>query len=215
MPSSSSKYDIRLMHQDDYDQVFSLLTNSFFLDEPITQCLQITETSEFAKNIINGCLRDQCSFVAVDTQTNQIVAMNLNDITHRNMKHEQVDYDEKILFINQFMNHIHEKSNIFKHLNADKLLHIYIISVDKIARGHGLASHLISKSIEYAKELKLEGAYAEATSLYSLNCFKQQQFQILDELIYVDYDSKRLAKLKGPHYDRCYLVSRKFYLCNI
>jgi ribosomal protein S18 acetylase RimI-like enzyme len=208
--SSSSKYDIRLMHHDDYDQVFSLLANSFFLDEPLARCLQMTETSEFAKDIINGCLRDQCSFVAVDTQTNQIVAMNLNEIIHRNMEHEPIDYDEPIIFLFQLLDHVHEKSNIFDRLNTDKLLHIFIINVDKTARGHGLASHLISKSIEYAKELKLEGAYAEATNLYSLNCFKQQQFQVLDELIYVDYDSERLANLNGPYDDRCYLVTRKF-----
>ncbi|CAF4290511.1 unnamed protein product, partial [Adineta steineri] len=81
--SSSLTFNIRLLHENDYDQVLSLLLNSFFKDEPITQCLQITETLEFAKNIINGCLQDQCSFVALNTETNQTVGICLNEIKHK------------------------------------------------------------------------------------------------------------------------------------
>jgi ribosomal protein S18 acetylase RimI-like enzyme len=112
-------------------------------------------------------------------------------------------------FVLQLIEDMHTKLNIFDQLNANILLHIFIISVDKIARGHGLASRLISKSIEYAKELKIDGAYAEATNVYSLNCFKQQQFDIFDELKYLDYNPERLANLNDRMYDRCYLVGRK------
>jgi ribosomal protein S18 acetylase RimI-like enzyme len=173
MPESS-KFEIRPMREDDYNQVLSLLTNSFFHDEPITRCLQVTDTLEFSKNTITGCLQDQCSFVTYDTETNQIVALCLNEIIEKNSKHEINESDEKIRFILQLFADVNKKLNIFDQLNANILLHIFIINVDKIARGHGLASRLISKSIEYAKELKIDGAYAEVTNVYSLNCFKQQ-----------------------------------------
>jgi ribosomal protein S18 acetylase RimI-like enzyme len=209
MPSSS-KFEIRLMDKNDYNQVLSLLTNSFFQDEPIVRYLQVTETLECAKNIIKDALHDQCSFVAYDITTNEIVGICINEIIHKNAKLEIIESNEKLRFIYQIFADIHKKLNIFDRLNTDTLLHVYIISVDKIARGHGLASHLISKSIEYAKELKIHGAYAEATNVYSLNCFKQQQFEIFDELVYADYNAERLANLNDPMYDRCYLVARKF-----
>ncbi|CAF4650010.1 unnamed protein product, partial [Rotaria sp. Silwood2] len=58
--------------------------------------------------------------------------------------------------------------------------------------------------------LKLGGAYAEESNVYSLNCFKQQQFENFNELIYLDYNPERLANLNDKMYDRCYLVARKF-----
>ncbi|CAF4300499.1 unnamed protein product, partial [Adineta steineri] len=58
--------------------------------------------------------------------------------------------------------------------------------------------------------INIPGAFAEATNLISLKCFKQQKFNIVDELIYMNYDSKRLANLNDENHDRCYLVARKF-----
>lgn len=204
-----SKFEIRPMREDDYNQVLSLLINSFFHDEPIARCLQVTDPLEFSKNTFHGCLQDQCSFVAYDTETNQIVALCLNEIIEKNSKREINESDEKMRFVLQLIEDMHTKLNIFDQLNANILLHIFIISVDKIARGHGLGSRLILKSLQCAKELKLDGACAEVTNIYSLNCFKQQQFEIFDELNYLEYNRERLANLSDPMYDRCYFVGRK------
>ena len=67
---------------------------------------------------------------------------------------------------------------------------------------------MIEKSVEYARELKLKGAYAEASNVYSLNCFKQQQFDIIYEIKYAEYSPERLGSLPGPLYDRGYFVAR-------
>jgi len=209
--SLSSKYEIRLMNKNDYNQVLSLLKNSFFQDEPIARCLQVTQTLEFANHVINDCLNEQCSFIVYDTETNEIVGLCLNEIINKNTKHEVNESNEDFRFILQLFSDIHKKFNVFNQLNANNLLHIFIINVDKIARGHNLARHLISKSIDYAKEyLKIDGAYAEATSIYSLKCFKKEQFQVFDELKYVDYNPQRLANLNDKMFDRCYLVATKF-----
>lgn len=206
--SSSSKYEIRLMIKNDYEQVLSLLINSFFKDEPLTRNLQVTDVSHFSNNVIKTCLNDQCSFVAYDTETNQIVGVCLNEIVDRDTKNENNQPDEKLNFLLQIFADMHKKINIFDRLNADKLLHIFMISVDKIARGHRLAACLIGKSIEHAKNLNITGAFAEATSVYSLNCFKQHGFQIIDELIYAGYNPEYLGNMNDKMYDRCYLVAR-------
>jgi predicted GNAT family acetyltransferase len=157
------------MCEDDRNQVLSLLTNSFFPDEPVARCLHITDTLEFAQSVIHDFLKERCSFIAYDTTTNQIVGCYLNEIVHRNVQHETSELDEKIRFMFQIFDDLKNKLNIFDRLNTDTLIHICVLSVDRTVRGHGLAPCLISKSIEYVKELKLQGAFAVATNVYSLN----------------------------------------------
>lgn len=198
------------MHKDDYDQAVSLLTSSFFRDEPITRCLQATNNLEFTTRTLTRCLQDGCSFVAYDTETNQIVAICLNEIEQRDQQHELDEPDEKLRFAFELFGHIHKEQTIFDRMHCDKLLHIFMISVDQVARGHRLAARLIEKSIEHGKQLQLNGAFAEATNLYSLKCFQQQQFKTVDELIYTEYSPERLATMTDPNYDRCYLVTLKF-----
>ena len=207
--SSPSEYDIRPLHQDDYDRVLHLMTHSFFRDEPITRGLQVTNTVDFSNDLINGCLKDQCSFVAFDKQTKEIAGICLNERERRDEVVTAPEYDEKINFVLELMDHMQDEKTIFDRLNTDTVLHIYVINVDRSARGHGLASRLISTSIEHAKQINLGGAFAEATNVYSLNCFKQQHFDILHELKYTDYHPERLASMTDPNYDRCYLVGRK------
>lgn len=208
--STTSKYEIRPLSTNDFDQVLSLLNNSFFRDEPLVKCLQATETMEFAKNVINHCMKEQCSFVAWDIETKQIVGACLNEVCHKSVRDEQVNEpEEKLRFILQIFAHMHNNVNVFERINADKLLHIFVLSVDRIARGHALASKMIGKSVEYARDdLKLKGAYAEASNVYSLNCFKQEQFEVIYEVKYAEYSPERLGSLPGPLYDRGYFVAR-------
>ena len=136
--STRSKYEIRPMDANDYDQVLTLLSNSFFRDEPLVKCLQATETLQFAKNVIDHCMKEQCSFVACDSETNQIVGACLNEICHKSVRDEEVkEPEEKLRFILQIFAHMH--NNVFERFNSDKLFHIFVLSVDKTARGHALA----------------------------------------------------------------------------
>jgi hypothetical protein len=70
-----------------------------------------------------------------------------------------------------------------------------------------LASRLIAKSIDYGKDLDVDGTFVEATNIYLLSCFKQQNFKNFDELISADYNPERLVNLNDKTYDRCYLVA--------
>jgi GNAT superfamily N-acetyltransferase len=207
---SASKFDLRPMHKNDYDQVVSLLTSSFFRDEPITRCLQVTNTLEFTTRTVTHCLQEGCSFVAYDTQTNQVVAVCLNETERRDQQHEVDEPDEKLHFVFELFGQVHKEQTIFDRMHCDVLLHIFILSVDQVARGHGLATRLIAKSIEHGKHLRVDGAFAEATNVYSLKCFQQQQFKAVNELKYIEYSPERLATMTDPNYDRCYLVTLKF-----
>lgn len=197
------------MRDEDRIPVLTLLINSFFLEEPLAKCLQIQEPIDFAKNVINDALKDQCSFVAYDSQTNQLAGVCLNELKYKNDLNTIIESNEKIYFILHLLDYMHKDINLFDHFHTDSLLHIFMINVKSNCRGYGLASSLISASIKHAKELNVGGTYAEATNIYSLNSFISQGFEIHHELNYVEYDQIRLADLTDKNNDRCQLVIKK------
>jgi ribosomal protein S18 acetylase RimI-like enzyme len=199
------------MREEDRIPALTLLINSFFHDEPLAKYLQLGEPTDFAKNVINDALNDQCSFVAYDIQTNQLIGLCLNEIKYKDDNHHIINQsNEKLYFILHLLNHMHENINLFDHFLTNSLLHIFIINVDRNYRGYGLASRLISMSIEHAKQIHIGGAYAETTNIYSLNSFKQQGFQIYHQLNYAQYDQVRLGNLTDKNSDQCQLVARTF-----
>ena len=133
---------------------------------------------DFTENIFNDALNDRCSFVAYDIQSNQVVGVWLNEIRPKDDTHIINEPNEKLDFILQFLDHVHENINLFKYFRTDSRLHIFIINVDGYYRGRGLASSPLSASIEYAKEFNVGGVYAKATNIYSVNSLQRQGFQI-------------------------------------
>jgi ribosomal protein S18 acetylase RimI-like enzyme len=192
------------MCENDRENVLSLLLNSFFQDEPLAKHLQLGKPIDFAERIFNDALKDQCSFVVYDNQTKELIAICLNEIQYEHNQHIINETNENILFILQFLNQMHSNKNLFHLFQTNLLLHIFIINVEKNSRGYGLGSQLISTTIEYAKKMNIKGIYAEATNIYSLNCFKQQGFQVYHQVNYIDYDPIRLQNLN----DQCQLVAR-------
>ncbi len=204
----SSRFDMHLMREEDRIPALTLLLNSFFRDEPLAKCLEVGEPIDFAKNVINDALTDQCSFVAYDIQTHQLVGICLNEIKYKDDQHIINESNEKINFILHLLDQMHKNINLFDHFITNSLLHIFIINVDNNYRGYGLASRLISTSIEHATKFHIGGAYAEATNIYSFNSFKQQGFQVYGQLNYTQYDQVRLASLIDKNSDQCQLMAR-------
>ena len=197
------------MRPEDTHGVRSLLMDSFFIDEPLAACLQLGQPREFADVIIADALRDRCSFVVYDQQSNDVVGVSLNEIRRRNDNPPPIDEsNEKLHFILHLLESMHQPVNLFDELETDSLLHIFIINVKKSLRGHRLGSRMISASVQHAQNLHIKGVYAEATNLHSFRCFQQEQFQVYHCIQYIDYDPVRLAALTGEHQKQCQLVAR-------
>jgi len=213
--------DLCVMNNEHREKVFELVTNIFFRDEPLNQCLAFdlpNEATEFAELVISIALEDQCSFVAINNQTQEIIGVILNVIKHRlslstinnpdkfDIKNFQ---SEKLRFILGVLKHAHENIDLFQEMNTDRLLHTVIIAIDTHYRGLRLTEKLIDASLERAKnECHIKAAFSEATSLYSAKAFRKQGFQVYNEIIYTNYDNIRLANLSGEH-DRCQLVAKQ------
>jgi ribosomal protein S18 acetylase RimI-like enzyme len=196
------------------EQVLKLVIETFFRDEPLNKCLAFdlpNEAIEFAELVLSIALEDQCSFVAIDSQTQEIIGVILNIIKHRlsNQFDTKNFQSEKLRFILDVLKHVHGNFDLFNQMNTDRLLHIVIIAIDKQYRGLRLTEKLIHASLERAKnEFEIHGVFSEATSLYSAKAFRKQGFQVYNELIYIKYDDKRLASLAGEH-DRCQLLAKQ------
>lgn len=208
--AETSIFEIRLMEERDYDEVSSLLINSFFIDEPITRTLRVKSPFQFTKTIIDRALKDRGSFVAVDGDSKSVVGVCLNIIEDRINPVSFTDEDENFQFLLNTLDAVHGKISIFDRLNANRLLHVFMVGVDKKARGHSLALHLVEKSLSHAAENNVDGAFAEATNVYSLNPMKKLRFQVLNELVYAEYAPDRLGSMTDSHIDRCYLVGYRF-----
>ena len=202
--SSLSRFTIRLMREEDRNKVLFLLLNSFFQEEPLAKYLQLGAPMNFANNTINSAIHDQCSFVVYDNQTKQLVGTCLNEIKSQDDQNLINETNEKVYFILNFLNHMHTDKNLFDQFQTNSLFHIFILNIDRNYRGYGLGSQLISTCIEHAKKMNIKGIYAETTSIYSLNCFKKQGFEVYHQTNYIDYDPIRLANLN----DQCQLVAR-------
>ncbi|UJR22786.1 hypothetical protein I4U23_025818 [Adineta vaga] len=214
--SEPPQIDFCVMKNEHREKVFELVLDTFFRDEPLNHCLAFdlpTEPIEFAELVITIALEDQCSFVAIDVQTQKIIGVILNIIKSRSQNSDRFHVNnfqsEKLRFILNILQYAHGTIDLFEQMNTDRLLHIVIIAIDAHYRGLRLTEKLIHASLERAKtELHLHGAFSEATSLYSAKAFRKQGFQVYNEIIYIKYDAIRLANLAGEH-DRCQLLAKQ------
>jgi hypothetical protein len=212
--------DLCIMNNEHREQVFDLVIDTFFRDEPLNKCLAFdipNEPNQFTELVVSLALEDQCSFVAIDIQTQKVIGVILNVIKHQLSSTTIDNHDkfhinnfqsEKLRYILNVLQQVHRNIDLFNELKTDCLLHIVIISIDAHYRGLKLTEKLIHASIERGKNvLNLKGAFSEATSLYSSKAFRNQGFQIYDEIIYTKFDDIRLASLDGEH-DRCQLLAK-------
>jgi ribosomal protein S18 acetylase RimI-like enzyme len=212
--------DFCVMNNEHRKNVSELVIDTFFRDEPLSKCLAFdvpTEPTEFVELVLSIALEDQCSFVAIDIQTQKIIGVTLNIVKHRlpitidNPDKFDINnfQSEKLRFVLGVLQHVHRNIDLFQEMNTDHLLHIVIIAIDPHYRGLRLTEKLIHASLERAKtEYHLKAVFAEATSLYSAKAFRKQGFQLYDEIIYIKYDDVRLATLAGEH-DRCQLLAKQ------
>lgn len=194
-------------------QVINLLMSSFFLEEPLNQVLEFEiprEPLSWTEYTLDVALRDQCSFVAIDTNTphEDVVGVILNGISDR--AHKEIlptITSEKLNFIFSITGRLSDRHDLYKLYNTDRLFHCDIVNVDEKQRGQNLSHRLIASSIDQARQLGIKGASVTCTSIYSRKAFIHHGFDVIDEVLYSDCGDPRILNM-GVH-DRCTLLARK------
>lgn len=191
----------------------NLLMSSFFIQEPLNAALKFDlpqEVLSWADHIIDCALRDECSFVVIDTSTPQkdVVGVILNGISKQEGEEEKFNIpSEKLNFIFSLIDKVTNGHDLFKLYKTDRLFHCDIINIDERQRGLNLSSTLIDVSLDKAKQLGIKGAFVVCSSLFSKKAFVRQGFQVINELLYSTNGDGRLTDMNV--HDRCTLLGRQ------
>jgi hypothetical protein len=211
--SSSSHINIVPFTIEHRQSAINLLIGSFFVQEPLNATLKFDlphEPLSWTEHRIDNALRDQCSFVAIDTASSyqDIVGVILNGITHRDIPDETpVTSSEKLNFIMSLLDKMGAGHDLWQRFDVDRLFHCDILNIDEKQRGHNLSGQLIAKSIEKARQIQIQGMFVICSSLFSRKAFLRHDFQVINEIFYEKYDHQRLNDM-GIH-DRCTLLAKQ------
>jgi hypothetical protein len=205
------------MTNEHVDDVRQLLISSYLVDEPLNQRLQVElpdEPQDFLNYTTQQAVRDKCSFVAIDTVTNKTVGFILNELKSRNDDYRSTGDEsgsKRHCYIFKMLSTLRQNSsqNLFDLLGVDRLLSTMVIGVEQQYRGQRLSEKLIEASVDLAKTcLHIGAAYTETSSLFSKKAFLKQNYEIVSELVYAEYDSQHLSDM-GIH-DRCSLLAKSW-----
>jgi hypothetical protein len=205
--------EIVLLLPEHRQSVINLLMSSFFTQEPLNAKLQFEiphEVLSWVDYVIDGGLRDQCSFVAIDTTTahKDIVGVILNGISNRaHLEEPLVVPSEKLNFILSLIDKISHGHDLFELYKTDRIFHCDIVNIDEKQRGQNLSTRLIDASLDKARQLGITAASVVCSSLFSRKAFIRQGFQVINELLYSECGNGRLTDM-GVH-DRCTLLARQ------
>ncbi|XP_046663927.1 arylalkylamine N-acetyltransferase 1 isoform X1 [Homalodisca vitripennis] len=193
-----------------YNEVIVHLRNNFFADEPLNKSLGLCEPgephAELEAHSLNT-LHDQLSVMAVDKETDQVVAVSLNGIQFPgDIKREKDKLakmtDEKFKQIFTLLNNLNESLDLFTKYDVDKIFDARILSVDSGYRGKGLGKEIIRRAEEVASENNFQIMKGDATGAFSQKILLSLGWKLIHELKYVDHldeNGEQIFKPPPPH----------------
>ncbi|CAF1594981.1 unnamed protein product [Adineta ricciae] len=193
--------------------VVNLLMSSFFIQEPLNAQLQFDiphEPLTWIDYLVDGSLRTQCSFVAIDTTSpyQSVIGVILNGISDRARQEKDLIVEsEKLNFIFSLFDKVSNGSDLFELYKTDQLFHFDIINVDEHQRRQNISGRLIETSEEKARQLGLKAAFVICSGLYSRKAFERRQYDVINEILYAIHGNGRLNDM-GEH-DRCSLLAKQ------
>jgi len=202
-------YTIVRPHQ--LPEVHKLMYQSFHKDEPMTNHLglckgsfSIPDSDEMVEGLV---MNHNLSILAVDRDTNTPLAVVLNGVMEENealvSRSEVVDscLDPGFIPIASILHEVQLMSGaIFTKYKADRLFDIKMIATAPEARGLGLATDLVNRSVQLAACLGFRGCKTEATGDYSRKAFAKCGFDVVAEVKYSQFevaDKKVFAGIRG------------------
>lgn len=219
--SALANIDYRIASPGHYEDVVKLLYANFFTDEPMSRSLKLTDgvkRDPVLDEFVFAGLKENLTIVAIDSLTGNLLGACINVIAVKSEKEETLeDYvdkykDSAFRHIMHVVYHVnHDAGDIYGEMGSNTLFDIKMIVTDKLNRKGGLATDLLSRSVDLAKCLGFKGIKTEATGLYSRKAFTKIGFGVKAECIYEDFVSEDGDKIfidaKEPH--RCTTLMTK------
>jgi len=202
MDRRNIRYEIVRPHQ--LEIVHQLLYESFFVDEPMTRHLGLCQGPHTVKDgdlmAENLVKEHNVSILAFDRDSGSPLGVVLNGVMQREEAEATLDQvvesclDPGFAPIAAILLQAQALSKeVFSRANSSELFDIKIIAVSSAARGLGLATDLVMRSLQLAKCLGFRGAKTEATGNYSRKAFAKCGMK---EEVVIPYDSFTLQGTK-------------------
>ncbi|KAE9537685.1 hypothetical protein AGLY_006708 [Aphis glycines] len=204
-------FNIVPITDNDKEVVINSLKQYFFRDEPLCASSGLMEEKESVIQLENFCvdlLRNEISFMAVSTETGELIGASLNSPMFRGNEIQEIgeENNEKSSKYNDIMGLLDKAerdTDIFgKYPNIDRIMELKIITVNEAYRGQGICKALVNKSKELALDLGYQMIYVECSSHFTAMAVERFGFQCIYSFSYSDYVNKQgevVFKTKPPH----------------
>jgi len=191
----------RIVDQSRYSEILDLLYTNFHTDEPMSKAVGMIKDpsdknptlDEFA---LDG-LKQNLSIMAIDPITDNLLGVAIN-IEAKKEKREQTleecldEYaDHRFKHIMTVLYNVNQMAgDLYIEMETDVFFDIKMVTTDKTQRRGGLATDLLRRSVELARNLGFKAVKTEATGLYSRKAFERLGFSVNAEYLYEDYISQ-------------------------
>ncbi|KAF8384170.1 hypothetical protein PRIPAC_73312 [Pristionchus pacificus] len=194
------------------DEILTFLLNKFRVQEPITLSLDATtdDVHSFFTDLRNGGVDN--SIVAVTKSENsledELVGICLNHVDPKPEGHQSAiefdpfkDYKEEVdtgpykernanrlnAFIGALEGDVHSTLG-----RVDRIFHVDVICVDMAYSRQGIASELLRRSLQHARDLDCDRISTVATAVASQHLFRKAGFYTIRELPFSCFRENRI-----------------------
>ncbi|XP_046743079.1 arylalkylamine N-acetyltransferase 1 isoform X1 [Diprion similis] len=183
------------IQEDRFSDVIVHLRKNFFADEPLNKAVKLCKRGEPHAALERhslATLQQGFSRMAV-TEDGVIAGVALNGTVKKSEREEAESRlletaDEKFKAIFTLLYGVNEKVDLFSTYDIEELFECRILSVDENFRGKGLASTLMTDSMETAKQAGFKVFKADATGVYSQKICENFGFKTVAEIPYSEID---------------------------
>ncbi|XP_046981726.1 arylalkylamine N-acetyltransferase 1-like [Schistocerca americana] len=223
-PATPMSYEIRPLTQQDGPRMISFLRRLFFRDEPLNVAVQLVQPGEeTCRELEEYCLSslpDDLSLMAVDAASGEMLAVCINGIHEPGGEAEGEAAaaqcpNPRFRRILQLLAFVDSRASAalkqrFPDPADRRQLEVRILSVDGAARGRGLATALISRTSELAKQRGIPLVRVDCTSHYSARAVGRLGFECVFSMPYAQYkrDGEVVFTPDEPHKEVCTYIKR-------
>ncbi|XP_047099919.1 arylalkylamine N-acetyltransferase 1-like [Schistocerca piceifrons] len=200
--AAALSYEIRPLTQQDGPRMISFLRRLFFRDEPLNVAVQLVQPGEeTCRELEDYCLSslpDNLSLMAVDAASGEMLAVCINGIHEPGGEAEGESAaaqcpNPRFRRILQLLTFVDARASAelasrFPDPADRRQLEVRVVSVDTAARGRGLATALISRSSELAKQHGIPLVRIDCTSHYSARAASRLGFECIFSVPYAQYE---------------------------
>ncbi|CAG9826746.1 unnamed protein product [Diabrotica balteata] len=195
---------IRLARADEEEAVRDHLRAFFYKQEPCCESVGVvTEDRLICHDLESFTLQDFNNGLNLIAEHNgRIVGVCINALLEKD-KFEFEEYpvtDERFVKVLRMLEYAEREVDLFKRYpDVNKILSIFVLSVDASLRGKGIAKKLSNKAKELAKEHGAQIMFMECTSFFSAAVAKSLGYELIWSLDYENYKVNDEVVLKPAH----------------